>query len=477
MRVGTDELSRYAGRIALVDGCFDPLHAGHVAYFRAAAGLGWPLLANVQPDAYIRGVKGRPNLLAEEERLAVIDALSDVAYVHLCGTSTADVLRRLRPAVYVKGSDWRGILPEEQQGLAAELGIGIEFVETPTGSSTEVVSRFLARSEADTSPAADPPRPPEPPPYAAVVTSHTNPYLSGVAKFSSLLAARLGAPCVPLTESSKLRRGPLLLSVKLSDDGPRAADLARRAHAALTRNGVLYDLFLHAYTSSAEERLLALGARRCFAGNDEIARLMIGDGLLAEPMWCPELLDHARPVGEHPLQLFSFGMVHKVRVDDYERLRDVLEAAGSDYALTVSTAFHEKASFGGIDSIADGFTRIFGDRVSLLGFLSDAAVGHFLRRAHAFVAFFPRGVRANNTSVLAAMTTGRVPLTNLDADSPSWMRHGHNVLDVTRLTAEDIDPVALLRLGRQARADAAEHAGWEALTGRLVSLSDELARV
>jgi cytidyltransferase-like protein len=466
MQVTTEELPRYAGRVAMVDGCFDPLHAGHIAYFRAAVALGMPLLANVQCDDYIRGAKGRPNLLPEDERLAVIDALDDIAYVHLCRTSTTDVLRRLRPAAYLKGADWRGILPAEQERLGEELGIDVVILDTKGGSSTDLVSRFLTRSETGFEAPAIPP-PPDPRPYAAVVTSHTNPYLSGVAKFSRLLAERLGAPCIPLTEARALRRGPLLLSVKLSDDGPRAGHLAREALAALTLNEVEFDLFLHSYASTPEEHALAIGARRCFAGNEEIARGMTADGFLAQALWCPELLDHARPVSEHRLQLFSFGMVHKVRIGDYERLRDVLDGAGIDYALAVSTAFHEKASFGGIDSITQGFTHVFGEKVSLLGFLSDAAVGHFLRRAHAFVAFFPGGVRANNTSVLAAMAAGRAPLTNLDADSPEWMRHGANVLDVSRLAPSDLDPVELLRLGQRARRDAAENVGWEGLVERL----------
>jgi cytidyltransferase-like protein len=469
MQLSYEELPRYAGRVAMVDGCFDPLHAGHVAYFRAAAALGYPLLANVQSDEYIRSVKGRANLLPEGERIALIDALADIAYVHLCATSTADVLARLRPAVYVKGADWRGMLPHEQSRLAEELGIEVAFLDTLAGSSTQVVSRFLARSEQGLAGVPDERfRPPAVPPYRAIVTTHMNPYLSGVAKFSKMLAERLGAPCLPLADPAALARGPLLLSVKLSDDGTRGPAQARSALAVLREHETVFDVFFHAYGSLAEERELARAARNVFAGNAEMARRLAGDGLDGEALWCPELLDHARPVTEHQLQLFSFGMVHKVRLGDYERLRDLLDGAGVDYSLAVSTAFHEKASFGGIDSITEGFSRIFGDRVSLLGFLSDAAVGHFLRRAHAFVAFFPRGVRANNTSVVAAMAAGRVPLTNLDADSPEWMRHGVNCLDIARITADDLEPSSLLALGRQARADAREHASWEALTERLL---------
>ncbi len=49
-----------------------------------------------------------------------------------------------------------------------------------------------------------------------------------------------------------------------------------------------------------------------------------------------------------------------------------------------------------------------------LGNLSDVAVYNELRRATFFAAFFDGGVRANNTSVAAAMETGAVVITNLD---------------------------------------------------------------
>ena len=36
MIVATRELSGHRGRVTMVDGGFDPLHPGHVAYFEAA---------------------------------------------------------------------------------------------------------------------------------------------------------------------------------------------------------------------------------------------------------------------------------------------------------------------------------------------------------------------------------------------------------------------------------------------------------
>ena len=48
------QLKNYRGRVAMVDGAFDPLHRGHVEYFRAAAEtLDVPLLCNVASDRYV----------------------------------------------------------------------------------------------------------------------------------------------------------------------------------------------------------------------------------------------------------------------------------------------------------------------------------------------------------------------------------------------------------------------------------------
>ena len=67
------DLSRYRGAVAMVDGAFDPLHKGHIEYFRAAAALGLPLLCNVASDRYVR--TKHPPLLPEQHRAAVIDAI------------------------------------------------------------------------------------------------------------------------------------------------------------------------------------------------------------------------------------------------------------------------------------------------------------------------------------------------------------------------------------------------------------------
>ena len=71
--------------------------------------------------------------------------------------------------------------------------------------------------------------------------------------------------------------------------------------------------------------------------------------------------------------------------------------------------------------------------LKVLGCLSDYALAEELAAAHAVCAFFPQGVRANNTSVHTAMQAGCCVVTNLDADSPTAFQHGITVLDLAQL--------------------------------------------
>ncbi len=140
MLVSTEQLGDHAGRVTMVDGGFDPLHPGHVAYFRAAALLGLPVLCNVSSDDWV-GRKHAP-LLTQAEHGVVIDALRDVAFTHLSSAPTVEVLRALRPRMYAKGADWRGRLPDEEVSACEALGIEIAFLDTVLDSSTRILARY-----------------------------------------------------------------------------------------------------------------------------------------------------------------------------------------------------------------------------------------------------------------------------------------------------------------------------------------------
>ena len=126
----------------MVDGGFDPIHPGHVAYFEAAAGLGLPVLCNVAPDEWVAR-KHRP-LLLQAERGAVIDSIRFVAFTHLAGGATNAVLRALVPRYYAKGADWRGRLPADETATCEEFGVEVVYLDTVLASSSALLDRYAS---------------------------------------------------------------------------------------------------------------------------------------------------------------------------------------------------------------------------------------------------------------------------------------------------------------------------------------------
>lgn len=138
-----DRLREYRGAVAMVDGAFDPLHKGHIEYFRAAVdALDVPLLCNVASDRYVSSK--HPPLLAEDQRAAIVDAIRYISYTHINQFDTETILRELRPKYYVKGKDWEGRLPPDQVRVCAEHGIGVVYLDTVIDSSTRILEQFLS---------------------------------------------------------------------------------------------------------------------------------------------------------------------------------------------------------------------------------------------------------------------------------------------------------------------------------------------
>ncbi len=128
------------GRVVFTNGCFDLIHPGHVSYLRAARSLGDALVVGLNSDASISRLKGplRP-VVPERDRAAVLGALESVDAVILFGEDTpVRLLRMLRPAVYVKGGDYKiEELPEAK--VAAEIGAEIKLLPFEPGYSTSAL--------------------------------------------------------------------------------------------------------------------------------------------------------------------------------------------------------------------------------------------------------------------------------------------------------------------------------------------------
>jgi len=131
-------------RIVVTNGCFDLLHAGHLALLSQAAKQGDVLVLAINSDASVRRLKGseRP-LVPQAERAALLAALTFVDAVTIFEEDTPlQVLEAVRPHVLVKGGDYQ---PSEVVGreLVEAAGGRVVIVPlTPERSTSSLVARI-----------------------------------------------------------------------------------------------------------------------------------------------------------------------------------------------------------------------------------------------------------------------------------------------------------------------------------------------
>ena len=137
-------LRRDGRRIVLTNGCFDVIHAGHVAYLKEARQQGDVLVVGINADATVRALKGpeRP-IFNEAERLEVLAELESIDYLVIFEEATADhLIESVAPSVYVKGGDYRASEIAEFE-LLTRLGIQIGILAHRPGlGSTAIIDRL-----------------------------------------------------------------------------------------------------------------------------------------------------------------------------------------------------------------------------------------------------------------------------------------------------------------------------------------------
>lgn len=144
-----DERRQGGSRIVMTNGCFDILHAGHVAYLEEARALGDQLVVAVNDDASVARLKGpaRPiNPLAD--RLAVLAGLAAVDWVVPFSEDTpADLIDQLKPDVLVKGGDWRIDQIAGAEHVLARGGEVRALAFKPGRSTTSVIDTIRRRTD------------------------------------------------------------------------------------------------------------------------------------------------------------------------------------------------------------------------------------------------------------------------------------------------------------------------------------------
>jgi rfaE bifunctional protein nucleotidyltransferase chain/domain len=135
------------GTVVATGGCFDLLHAGHVATLRSARALGDCLVVCLNSDDSVRRLKGleRP-LVPEADRVAVLEALGCVdAVVPFDERTPEAVLERLRPDVFAKGGDYALADLPEAALLATWGGQAVVLPYLEGRSTTQLMKEVVRR--------------------------------------------------------------------------------------------------------------------------------------------------------------------------------------------------------------------------------------------------------------------------------------------------------------------------------------------
>jgi rfaE bifunctional protein nucleotidyltransferase chain/domain len=140
------ETAAWRGRglkVVLANGCFDLLHAGHLALLERAREQGDVLVVALNSDASVRGLKGegRP-IVPGAERAEVLLGLEAVDRVVLYDEPTPiEVVRALLPGVLVKGADWAADEIVGRPEVEAAGGRVVRLPIVPGRSTSAIVDR------------------------------------------------------------------------------------------------------------------------------------------------------------------------------------------------------------------------------------------------------------------------------------------------------------------------------------------------
>jgi rfaE bifunctional protein nucleotidyltransferase chain/domain len=131
--------------VVFTNGCFDVLHAGHVAYLAWARERGDALIVGLNEDESVRRLKGdaRP-IVPFADRAQILRALRSVDAVVGFNELTPEVLlERIRPDVHVKSDQYRDDELPERTVVLQHGGRIVLAPHVAQRSTTDTIARIL----------------------------------------------------------------------------------------------------------------------------------------------------------------------------------------------------------------------------------------------------------------------------------------------------------------------------------------------
>ena len=144
LKLAVEQAKQRGEKVVFTNGCFDILHAGHVAYLEQARAQGDRLIVAINSDKSVAKLKGagRP-INSLDRRLTVLAGLSSVDWVTCFnGDTPEDLLREIQPDILVKGGDYdkKGVVGWEiVEGYGGEVKV---MGMTPNCSTTAIVEKI-----------------------------------------------------------------------------------------------------------------------------------------------------------------------------------------------------------------------------------------------------------------------------------------------------------------------------------------------
>lgn len=140
-------------KVVLVTGGFDPIHSGHISYFKEAKLLGDKLIVGLNSDAWLERKKGRA-FMPGYERSAIIENLKMVDGVILFNDNDDTAIeaiknvQRLYPnatIIFANGGD------RTKENIPELVVDGVDFVfnvgNNKTISSSELLDRWTSSQQ------------------------------------------------------------------------------------------------------------------------------------------------------------------------------------------------------------------------------------------------------------------------------------------------------------------------------------------
>lgn len=139
-------------KIVLAPGVFDVLHPGHIQLFKFAKSLGKKLIVGISSDKAVKLLKGPGRPINDEvARKVMLESLKYVDEVVIIDdVKLLDTVKRLKPDILVKGSEWTAEEVRQRDKIPNEVDIKIYKItsEVSDFSTTNTLKKIQGKGYA-----------------------------------------------------------------------------------------------------------------------------------------------------------------------------------------------------------------------------------------------------------------------------------------------------------------------------------------